>query len=125
MWLVPTPDGEVDLEGALVLGVARSPGRISIEVENATLISDGAGSVVARASLICEGVRAERAAFYVGEGVQGEVKDHEVPLDDIEVVEFSGSTLELHGYKSHKPWYVWSIECGSVHFASKGARSAP
>ena len=123
MWLVRTPEGDVDLEGATVLRVGRSPGLIRIDVENARFVR-GDRVELPRSSLVCENVKSEEARYYIGAGVQGQVEDRDVPVDDIEVVEFSGSTLEIHGYKAHKPWYMWIIECNSVRLEQGEARSA-
>jgi hypothetical protein len=114
MWAIPLPCGELDLEDSEILRVMRSDGRVVIEFDRSRLWNEGASTNIEGVEIHLEGVTGEDIEADAEELRPSGDSNREVPLNLIEVVEYSPGVLELQGYKNRVPWYVWRIHAAGI-----------
>lgn len=120
----------VDLDGAKLLEVKRMGDMIQIMLDAVSISStDTAGQKRhprrGRVKMVLRNVSAERADYFIGEGVTAPHPDPTFPLDTIEVAEYSDNVLTLQGYRKGEPWYVWEIDTPNVAVEAGDSQSAP
>ena len=110
MNLIPTEDGNVDLEDSSVSAVRREGDVVVISFDAGRLWIGAERFDVADLDLELQGVKHEAAIFHGPERVDLTVSGTTVPLHVVEVVEYSSGVLELQGLRNNEPWCVWRIE---------------